>query len=565
MPDMSSHPRAPAARTLDTMGRRRSLARRALGAVLAVGLIAAVPAAVLAHPLGNFTINHYAGIRVEPDRILLDVVIDQAEIPTFQARFDFDTDGDASLSDEEIDAGRITACDGLASSLALSAGGSRLTPRLTAAGLSFPLGVGGLSTMREVCSFEAPLLTTISDRALDITFVDRSFAERTGWREIVAQGSGVTLTADGGELRQTSVSQRLTRYPQDLITSPLRDRSLALRATVGGATLAPLDIPDASKVAAVDPAPPAPAASPAAAAPSPAPAATPDPVAAAVPGGVGAADLPDIFRQTDLTPVVVLLSLLAAGALGAGHALTPGHGKTLMAAYLVGTRGSARHAIGLGAAVSVSHTVGILVLAAVVLAATDVVAPDVIVRGAPLVAAISIVVIGGWMLLGEVRRRRGARPSDHGHHHDHDHDHGDARDHASDQAHPHDAHGHSHAHPHPHMPASSITWRSLFVLGLAGGLIPSTSALLMLLGAIAAGRPAFGLVLVVAFGLGMAAVMSGVGLVLVTARDRVDRVQAGIGLGRFREAIPLVAAVVVLGFGVVLTGQAWSVIQLSGL
>jgi ABC-type nickel/cobalt efflux system permease component RcnA len=215
--------------------------------------------------------------------------------------------------------------------------------------------------------------------------------------------------------------------------------------------------------------------------------------------------------------------------------------------------------------VSVSHTVGILVLAAVVLAATDVVAPDVIVRGAPLVAAISIVVIGGWMLLGEVRRRRGATTSDHGHRHDHDHDHGDAHDHASDQAHPHDAHGHPHTHPHPHVPGSSITWRSLFVLGLAGGLIPSTSALLILLGAIAAGRPAFGLVLVVAFGLGMAAVMSGVGLVLVTARDRVDRVQAGIGLGRFREAIPLVAAVVVLGFGVVLTGQAWSVIQLSGL
>ena len=565
---MSSHPPQAAARTLDTMGRRRSLARRALGAVLAVGLIAVLPAAVLAHPLGNFTINHYAGIRVEPDRILLDLVIDQAEIPTFQARFDFDTDGDASLSDEEIDAGRITACDGLASSLALSAGGSSLTPRLTAAGLSFPLGVGGLSTMREVCSFEAPLPTTITDRAMDITFVDRSFAERTGWREIVAQGSGVTLSADDGELRQTSVSQRLTRYPQDLIASPLRDRSLALRATVGGATLAPLEIPDASPVAVVDPAPPATAASPAAVvAPSPASAATPDPVAAAVPGGVAATDLPDIFRQTNLTPVVVLLSLLAAGALGAGHALTPGHGKTLMAAYLVGTRGSARHAIGLGAAVSVSHTVGILVLAAVVLAATDVVAPDVIVRGAPLVAAISIVVIGGWMLLGEVRRRRGATASDHGHRHDHDHDHGDAHDHASDLAHPHDAHGHPHPHPHPHphVPGSSITWRSLFVLGLAGGLIPSTSALLILLGAIAAGRPAFGLVLVVAFGLGMAAVMSGVGLVLVTARDRVDRVQAGIGLGRFREAIPLVAAVVVLGFGVVLTGQAWSVIQLSGL
>ena len=190
--------------------------------------------------------------------------------------------------------------------------------------------------------------------------------------------------------------------------------------------------------------------------------------------------------------------------------------------------------------------------------------------GAPLVAAVSIVVIGGWMLAGEVRRRRARRPRDDGHRHDHDHD---ARRCACDTTFSRRDHGQEPSSAtatfiriaHPHRPVSTITWRSLFVLGLAGGLIPSTSALLILLGAIAAGRPAFGLVLVVAFGLGMAAVMSGVGLVLVTARDRVDRVQAGIGLGRFREAIPLVAAVVVLGFGVVLTGQAWSVIQLSGL
>ena len=105
----------------------------------------------------------------------------------------------------------------------------------------------------------------------------------------------------------------------------------------------------------------------------------------------------------------------------------------------------------------------------------------------------------------------------------------------------------------------------ILLLWLAGGLIPSTSALLILLGAIAAGRPTFGLVLVVAFGLGMAAVMSGIGLVLVTARDRVDRVQARAGLVRVRDAVPLVASVVVLGFGVVLTGQALAVIGPLGL
>ena len=134
------------------MGRPgRSISTRALVAVpVAVFLVALLPAMALAHPLGNFTINHYAEVRVEPDRVLLDVVIDQAEIPTFQARFDFDLDGDATLSDDEIDAGRVAACDSLAMSLSLSAGDRALALRLVEAGLSFPLGVGGLATMRQV-------------------------------------------------------------------------------------------------------------------------------------------------------------------------------------------------------------------------------------------------------------------------------------------------------------------------------------------------------------------------------------------------------------------------------
>jgi ABC-type nickel/cobalt efflux system permease component RcnA len=261
---------------------------------------------------------------------------------------------------------------------------------------------------------------------------------------------------------------------------------------------------------------------------------------------VASGELPGIFRAAELSPFVVLVALATAAALGAGHALTPGHGKTLMAAYLVGTRGSARHALALGLSVSASHTVGILVLAAVIVAATDVIAPDAVVRWAPVVAAISIAVIGGWMLLGEIRRRRvGPRHGrERGHEHPHEHGHDHRRE-------------HDHAHP---APGATITWRGLFLLGLAGGLIPSTSALLILLGSIAAGRPAFGFVLVVAFGLGMAAVMAGVGLALVAARDRFDRIQAGGGLGRVREAVPLVAAVVVLGFGVVLTAQALSAV-----
>ena len=141
------------------------------------------------------------------------------------------------------------------------------------------------------------------------------------------------------------------------------------------------------------------------------------------------------------------------------------------------------------------------------------------------------------------------------HDHDHDHDHetlGHLEDPAGPGVHSHGGVSHSHLPP----AGTTISWRSLFVLGLAGGLIPSTSALLILLGSIAAGRPAFGFVLVVAFGLGMALVMGGIGLALVLARGRLDRVDGASTLGRVSDYVPLVASVLVFGLGLYLTFQA---------
>ncbi len=289
-----------------------------------------------------------------------------------------------------------------------------------------------------------------------------------------------------------------------------------------------------------------------------------------MPGGVSSGDLPSIFRAADLSPWVLLVSILTAAALGAGHALTPGHGKTLMAAYLVGTRGTPLHAAGLGLSVTLSHTIGILVLAGLVVGAQGLLPPDVVVRSAPVIAAFSIVAIGGWMLFGEGRRRWRLRTAARAHAvahardevHEHEHEH--AHDHATGGAHQGDgdtiAPGeHSHGSVrHSHLPTAgaTISWRSLFVLGLAGGLIPSASALLILLGSIAAGRPAFGFVLVVAFGLGMALVMSGIGLALVLARGRLDRVETASPLGRMSAYLPLVASFLVFGLGLYLTFQA---------
>jgi ABC-type nickel/cobalt efflux system permease component RcnA len=500
----------------------------------------------LAHPLGNFTINHYAGVRVEPDRILLDVVIDQAEIPAFQARLAFDLDGDGELSTSETASARLGACTDLSGALDLRVADAPMTLALTHAGLSLPPGAGGLSTMRSVCGFEAALPAPLA-AGTTVSFADRSFDERLGWREIVVEGSGVMLSSVD-DLRTASVSERLTSYPEDLLTKALTDMEIEVAVRPGGPMLPAFDILDAEPVGVAG------RSSPTAAVQGP---------SAAVPGGVDAADLPSIFRTADLTPVVLLLSVLTAAALGAGHALTPGHGKTLMAAYLVGTRGTPVHAAGLGLSVALSHTLGILALAALVVGAQGLLPPEVVVRTAPVVAAVSIVAIGGWMLLGEARRRwsrSGAFAGAYRHDHDHAPHHHGARDHEHDhdreQSGEHD-HG-GHCHSHLPAPGSTISWRSLFVLGLAGGLIPSASALLILLGSIAAGRPAFGFILVVAFGLGMAAVMSGIGLALVVARGRLDHVDTSSWLGRATTHLPLLASCLVLGFGVYLTIQAIS-------
>jgi ABC-type nickel/cobalt efflux system permease component RcnA len=328
----------------------------------------------------------------------------------------------------------------------------------------------------------------------------------------------------------------LTDYPTNLLTQALADTEIEFTVTPGGPTLAAFDIPDATPFS-------EPGASVAPTPVSEAPAATVAP-SGAIPGGVSAGYLPSIFQTADLTPLVLLASILVAAALGAGHALTPGHGKTLMAAYLVGTRGSPLHAAALGLSVTLSHTLGILVLAALIVGAQGVLAPDVVVRAAPLVAAVAVATIGGWMLIVEARRRAASRTAAAAQARDHDHEH----DHDSDNRVSHDG--------HLPPPSSTISWRSLFVLGLAGGLVPSTSALLILLGSIAAGRPAFGFVLVVAFGLGMALVMAGIGLALVLARGRLDRVDAASPLGRVSAYVPLAAALFVFGLGVVLTVQA---------
>jgi nickel/cobalt transporter (NicO) family protein len=521
--------------------------RRRLGraAAVAVAALALLPAAASAHPLGNFTINHFAGIRVGADRILLDVVIDRAEIPAFQERQRIDTDGDGTVSPAETEAERQVACQALANQLSLSAGGASLPLSVQEAGLSFPPGAGGLVTMRLVCEYAAALATPAS-AGTEISFADRSFAERIGWREILLEGDGVNLAGVPAATAPGGVSQRLTVYPTNLLTQPLDMRSASVLAAPGGPSLPAWAAPDASPLATGSTTQAGSAALPASA-------------LAAVPGGV-APELAGIIDAGGLQPGLLLLSLLLAVGLGAVHALSPGHGKTIMAAYLVGTRGTARHALGLGLTVTVSHTLGVLALAGVTLLAADLLPPD---RLYPILGVASgglVVLIGGSLLWNRLRvvivERRRARAHDLAHAHGAAHGHEHERDHASE--HGQNGHGHDHDHGHSHAPApgTAISWRSLFALGLSGGLVPSASALILLLGSISAGRIGYGIVLVVAFGLGMAIVLGGVGLALVRASRLVDRLPRRWSFGRFAGAIQLATAGLVVVLGLVLTSQA---------
>jgi nickel/cobalt transporter (NicO) family protein len=523
--------------------------RRTRGALLlAVALLAVAPALASAHPLGNFTINHFAGIRVSTDRIDVDVVIDRAEIPTFQERQALDTDGDGSVSASEIETARHAACGTLAADLRLSVGGAVAGLTAEAAGLSFLTGAGGLSTMRLVCEYRAILPVPLSIGTA-VAFEDRSFAERIGWREIAIAGDGTTISGAASATPAESVSSRLTLYPTSLLAQPLNERSIAVAASPGGPSLAAWTAPDA-----------APLAMGASAGGGPASPSTPS-LVSSVPGGIGN-ELASIIDASDLTPAVVLGSLLVAVALGAIHAISPGHGKTIMAAYLVGTRGTARHAVGLGLTVTISHTLGVMALAAVTLLAANVLPPE---KLYPILGVTSgglVIAIGGSLLLSRLRViRTGRRVVADGRDHEHAEGHGHA--HAPDGGHHQTVavmtglHYHG-GRAHSHLPpaGSSLSWRSLFALGLSGGLVPSASALILLLGSIAAGRVAYGVVLVLGFGLGMAVVLGGVGLALVRASRLIERLPKARSLGRLAGLAQVGTAALVMVLGVFLTSQA---------
>ena len=528
---------------------------RSVIAVLLAVLALTIAAAVSAHPLGNFTISRYSAVALAAESAEVHYIIDMAEIPTYQERQAMDSDADGAISANEEAAYLATAVPALAADLRLAVDGAAVPLAPQRHALSFPPGQGDLLTLRLEVWLSAAL--PAGNEALSVVYEDGNYPDRLGWREVIVTAAEGTLLESSAPA--TDLSDQLRAYPADLLQAPPAvSRAEARYAPTGVALTA---APQADTTAAT----------------------------AAAATRFGQDEFADLLSRTLDTPAALAAALLVAVGLGAAHALTPGHGKTIVGAYLVGSRGTARHALFLGLTTTITHTAGVFALGFLVLFASEFVLPEKLYPWLGVLSGLLVVGIGLSILRGHVghwlAHRRGDShdhgpyhfhfgkghshgPGGHSHDHaapsvtavehtvaptggtralafagvsgsaaavaspvrQHTHDHDHAHGHDHDHGHDHHGQNHSHDHDHAHTPAAerpdALSWRSLLALGISGGLLPCPSALILMLSAIALRQVGVGMVLILAFSIGLAGVLTGIGLIMVYA-------------GRFLERLPV--------------------------
>jgi ABC-type nickel/cobalt efflux system permease component RcnA len=449
-------------------GRKRFL----LGGALVLVFLTVGGGPAFAHPLGNFTINTAARVVVRPDEVLVDYVVDMAEIPAFRERQAIDRDGDGIVSASESADYRAASCGRLAEGLATEVDGrtTPLAPRGST--LAFHPGQAGLRTLRLVCHLSVPLTEASSHR---VVVEDANYLDRIGWHEVTAAGDRATLI--GSNVPAVSPSDLLRSYPKGVLPIDVRSASIGVRP--GGPPLAD-DRPTEGGAAR---------------------------------GGL----LADLASRPDLSAIAIAAMVAVALAVGAIHALGPGHGKALIGAYLVGSGGTLRHAVAVGAAVSVMHTASVLGLGVLVLSAERLLSPERVYPWLGLASGLVALVLGSTLLISRIHalteRRR---------------------------------HGHDHAHP-----ARPLSRRGLVALAFSGGILPSPSALVVLLGSVSLGRTALGLLLIAAFSVGLAASLVAVGALAIRARGLADgRVPAGL-----LRLAPVGSAALIAAVGLALTAR----------
>lgn len=547
------------------------IARRTVGKstafllALLLSLFCSRPA--YAHPMGNFSVNHYSKIILGSNQITIRYFIDLAEIPAYQ----------------ELQGGSITATPGdpavlsfiaargaeLGHGLGLTVNGTPVPLHLRSSDVIFPPGAGGLPTMKMGFVYEGAYPAAVDRNHATLHYADDNYPGHSGWKEIIA-------VAPGGSALKSSVtatdrSAELSNYPTDLLTSPPQDLEASIEATLPPISLAaptaPANkLPERASLRATDLSRRAPAqesrskaipATPKFAIKPEMPAFRPPTKVAAsvsrVPESPASLHLQanqqktprDRFTELITTGHLSLWFLFTAAliAMGLGglHALEPGHGKTIVAAYLVGSRGTARHAVLLGLIVTASHTIGVFALGAITLYASRYIVPEQLYPWLGVLSGLTITGLGGYMLL---RRLTGTAT-------DHSHLPGESGGHwfslnrsqeattDGEQARLASAAAKS---------AKPVSLTQLFTLGITGGIIPCPAALIVLLSAFALHRIVLGFFLIVAFSLGLAAVLIGFGTLMVYARRFMTHLQVDGPLTRRWLPVASSAFIMVLGF-----------------
>ncbi|MFE3600036.1 nickel transporter [Streptomyces sp. NPDC059142] len=490
---------------------------------------AALPTAAHAHPLGNFSVNHHDGLRLSPDGIEDTAVVDSAEIPTAQDRDATDTDRNGTVSPAEAAHRAAGRCAELARRTRASVRGEPVVWRTGSSALTYGKGAAGLPVARLTCVLRAGAALS---RPADVTFASGADVARTGWKEITAvAGDGVRLATSS--VPAESPSEVLRRYPSGGGAPPLDVTGATFRTEPG-----PADGPAAASTEDMADAAPA---------------------VRAVAGDAVLFPalehrLTALTSGRDLTLPVGLLAVLLTLLLGAGHAALPGHAKLAVAACLARREGGVRAALAVGATVTVTHTAGVLAMGLALTAGGGFLGERLL-GWLGAVSGAVIAALGTVLVVTAVRTLRTGRPAPHRHHghghHSHGHGHG---------------HGHHHSHSHSHGTSAGAGaddhagrrrggLPALLGVGLAGGLVPSPSALVVLLGAVALSRTSFGVLLVVGYGLGMALTLTAAGLLLAGGGGRL----AALGerrlpaLRRYTPYGAVLTALAVLTVGIGLT------------
>ena len=534
------------------------------------------PQASDAHPMGNFSISHYTAIRVESGFIEVLYLIDMAEIPTYQEMQDaaiVPREGDSRLVEYLAKKAEL-----LAGGLSLQLNGQPLRLQPASQNVIFPAGAGGLPTMKLGFVYRATIGSVSPQSPYTVNYRDNNFAGRAGWKEIVVTAEpGLEITASSAPAVDRSA--QLSNYPTDLLSSP--PQALEASFSFFGAFPTTGDTTPAAPAPRMQVAPAIPvhgntlgghlkspgdlrAHVPSAGHPESSAALAASAVNSPSIAGVASDSISlhanqqptprnkftELVSARELSFWFLLTAALIAAGLGALHGLEPGHGKTIVAAYLVGSKGTARHAVFLGLIVTAAHTAGVYLLGAITLYASRYVVPEQLYPWLGVISGIIIAVLATYLMFRAWTGEDG----------DHSHEIGAAHSHwftsfgrgrATEKT---DSQSLLESGAISGQAPNRVSLTQLLTLGITGGIVPCPAALVVLLSAFSLHRIGFGLFLIVAFSLGLAAVLIAIGLMMVYARQSIARWKSE--RSKVKRWLPLASAGFMLILGLGIAGRA---------